>query len=132
MFLFIAFGATHIANLPKGGGNSSTETGAVVDTANVTFIATAFGLSLITNMWVLFRVSGALFNPAITLALMLVKVIPPYRAALFILSQILGGITAAALVDVLVPDTLNVSTRLGGGITIAQGKLLASCVCANA
>jgi aquaporin rerated protein, other eukaryote len=116
MFLFMAFGATNIANLP--GANPTT----LIDTGNLMFIALAFGLSLIVNVWIFFRVSGGLFNPAVTLALALAQVISPLRAVLLSLSQILGGITAAALIQCLIPGPLRVSTRLGGGISISQGK----------
>ena len=116
MFLFMAFGATNIANLP--GAHPTT----FIDTSNLMFIALAFGLSLIVTVWIFFRVSGGLFNPAVSLALALAQVITPLRAALLSVSQILGGMTAAALIQCLTPGPLRVSTRLGGGISIAQGN----------
>src|SRR5271170_1930549 len=120
MFLFMAFGGTHIANLP--GATVTTQSGtAFIDTSNLMFIALAFGLSLIINVWIFFRVSGALFNPAISLALALATVISPLRAVLLIIAQILGGIVAAALIDGLMPGELNVGTSLSGDINIAQG-----------
>src|SRR5271156_6352546 len=98
MFLFMAFGAAHIANLPDA--SSKTANGeSFVNTANLAFIATSFGLALLVNVWVFVRVSGALFNPAISLALALTGIIRPLRAALFTVAQILGGITAAALIE---------------------------------
>jgi len=111
----MAFGATNIANLP---GASSP---ALIDTSNLMFIALAFGLSLIVNVWIFFRVSGGLFNPAVSLALALAQVITPLRAVLLSVSQILGGMTAAALIQCLIPGPLRVSTRLGGGISVVQG-----------
>src|SRR5277367_962387 len=120
MFLFMAFGATHIANLP--GASSKTSNGEpFIDTANLTFIATTFGLALLVNVWVFIRVSGALFNPAISLALALTGIITPMRAALFTVAQILGGITAAALIEALTSGPLNVNNRLGSDISIPQG-----------
>ena len=94
---------------------------AVIETSNLLFIAVAFGLSLIVNIWIFFRVSGGLFNPAITLALAIAQVIKPIRAISLAVSQILAGITAAALISVLTPGPLLVSTRLGGGTSISQG-----------
>jgi len=120
MFLFMAFGGTHIANLP--GAQVATQTGtAFIDTSNLMFIALAFGLSLIINVWIFFRISGALFNPAISLALALATVISPLRAVLLSIAQLLGGIVAAALIDGLMPGPLNVGTSLSGDINIAQG-----------
>ena len=123
MFLFMAFGGTHIANLPGATVTTSSGT-AFIDTSNLMFIALAFGLSLIINVWIFFRVSGALFNPAISLALALATVISPLRAVLLIIAQLLGGIVAAALIDGLMPGPLNVGTSLSGDISIAQGSVL--------
>ena len=122
MFLFMAFGGTHIANLP--GAKVTAQSGTTfIDTSNLMFISLAFGLSLIINVWIFFRVSGALFNPAISLALALATVISPLRAVLLIIAQLLGGIVAAALIDGLMPGPLNVGTTLNGDISIAQGLL---------
>ena len=117
MFLFMGFAAAHIANLP-------TATDAFVpgvNTANLMFIAVAFGLSLVINAWIFFRVSGAIFNPAVSLALALTGMLPPLRAVFLTLAQVLGGITAAGLIKILAPGELSVVTRLGPGVSIAQG-----------
>lgn len=126
MFLFFAFAGTQIANLndnnpqPASSGSSTTSS---VNTSNLMFIALSFGFSLMVNVWVFFRISGGLFNPAISLALALVRVITPVRAALLVVAQVLGGIAAAALVNVLLPESLYVRTRLGGDISVVQGIL---------
>ena len=118
MFLMLSFGGTHIANLP-----GATVTAEFIDTPNLMFISISFGFSLIINVWIFFRVSGALFNPAISLALVLAKVITPLRGLLMFVAQLLGGIAAAALIDRLMPGPLNVGTKLSGGISIAQGQI---------
>src|SRR5579862_6512152 len=64
MFLLLAFGGTHIANL-QGATITSTNGEKFINTSNLLFISLSFGMSLIINVWVFFRVSGALFNPAI-------------------------------------------------------------------
>src|SRR5271155_2236941 len=121
MFLFMAFGAAHIANLPSA--SSETSSGeAFISTANLMFVATTFGLALLVNVWVFFRVSGALFNPAISLALALTGIITPMRAGLFTVAQILGGITSAALIEALTSGPLNVNNRLSNDVSIAQGQ----------
>jgi aquaporin rerated protein, other eukaryote len=123
MFLFMGFTAAHIANLPQAAESSPLGI-QFLNTANLMFIALAFGISLVINAWIFFRVSGALFNPAISLALALAGVIKPLRAGLFVIAQTLGGMTAAALVNVLTPGKLNVGTRLGGDISIPRGQPL--------
>lgn len=92
-----------------------------IDVTHLLFIATAFGLSLLVNAWVFYRVSGSIFNPAVTLALVTLGAVPPLRGALVVGAQVLGGMTAAALVDVLTPGPLLVATLLGGGVNIARG-----------
>jgi aquaporin related protein len=127
MFLFIAFTGTHIANLPGAKPVIANAAGAdapFVDTSNLLFIACAFGFGLAINAWIFFRVSGAVFNPAITLSLLCIGALSPLRSAIYFVAQILGGITAAALTDVLMPGGVNFNTSLSGGINTAQG---ASC-----
>lgn len=58
MFLFIAFAATQVANTSSTQANSS----------NLLYISLAFGFSLGINVWAFFRISGGLFNPAVSLS----------------------------------------------------------------
>lgn len=120
MFLFMGLAAVQIANLPQATVTIPGDT-AFVNTGSLLFIAFAFGVSLVINVWVFFRVSGALFNPAISLALAVAGVIRPLRAVLLVVSQVLGGITAAALIHGLTPGPLNVGNRLGDGVSVARG-----------
>lgn len=54
----------------------------------------------------------------------LVGALPWIRAALLLVSQILGGVAAAGIVSVLLPGPLNVRTSLGGGTTVVQGLFI--------
>ena len=51
-----------------------------------------------------FRISGGLFNPAVTLGLTLVGCLTYTRAAVVIIAQIVGAITSAGIVKVLFPE----------------------------
>jgi aquaporin rerated protein, other eukaryote len=117
MFLFFGFAAAQIANL-SGAGPLAPDT---ISTSNLLFIATAFGLSLLTNAWLYCRVSGAIFNPAVSFALVLARVISPLRGLLVSIAQVGGGITAAGLIRALTSAPLDVSSRLGPNISPAQG-----------
>jgi aquaporin related protein len=57
LFLFFAFAATQVANNLLGDNpmNSSA----------LMYISLAFGFSLAVNVWIFFRISGGLFNPAV-------------------------------------------------------------------
>lgn len=68
-------------------------TAAAVNTSSLLYIALAFGFSLAVNAWIFFRVSGGLFNPAVSWGMVLVGALTPLRGALLTVSQILGGIT---------------------------------------
>ncbi|PWN31406.1 aquaporin-like protein [Meira miltonrushii] len=97
-----------------------------LDGTTVLVIATSFGLSLTVTAWAFFRITGGLFNPAITLALWLVGVLTSIRAVVLAIVQILGGTIAAALVLALTPgnhgvDTVNNSLT---DVSIAQGFFL--------
>lgn len=59
LFLFFAFAATQVANNLLGNGDMDIQT--------LTYIALAFGFSLAVNVWIFFRISGGLFNPAVSM-----------------------------------------------------------------
>lgn len=72
MFLFFAFGGTQVANTAAlysnkatagQQGNSLTQ---APDTSVLLYISLIFGFSLMVCVWVFFRVSGGLFNPAVS------------------------------------------------------------------
>lgn len=88
------------------------------------YISLVFGLALMVNAWVFFRISGGLFNPAVTLGMMLVGATAYMRGLLIIISQIVGGIAASAVVSGMMPNVLAVRTELGGGTTVVQGLFI--------
>jgi aquaporin related protein len=71
-------------------------------------------------------VTGALFNPAITLALWLIGGLTLFRAILLVAAQILGGIAAAALVSGLTPygGTEMLINMLSDDTSIVQGLFI--------
>jgi aquaporin related protein len=83
-------------------------------------------MGLLVTAWVFYRVSGAVFNPAITFALWLIGGLTLFRATLLTIAQILGGIAASALVSGLTPygGTEMLLITLGGGTNVAQGLFL--------
>lgn len=66
------------------------------------------GFSLIVSAWLFYRVTGSLFNPNVSLALLIVGVITPVRFVLYCIAQLLGAIAASALVIALTPGPLSV------------------------
>lgn len=104
------------ADTAPGGGNSSQ---------TVVFIALSYGMGLLIAAWVLYRVSGGLFNPAVTLGMVITGTLPPVRGLALLPAQILGGICAAAVVSSVVPgDIAIVQTTLAPNMSIARGLFL--------
>lgn len=98
-FLALAFGAVQASAAEAGSAGAGVSTG--VD--RIMYISLAFGFSLLVSAWMFFRVTGGLFNPNVSTALVLTGVIGPVRYVLFCVAQLVGGIAAAALVDALTP-----------------------------
>lgn len=59
LFLFFAFSGTQVAN------TISANAGSPPNASTQLYIALAFGFSLCVNVWIFFRISGGLFNPAV-------------------------------------------------------------------
>ena len=67
MFLFFAFSATQVANAADA--DLQTQNGSLSQAPNapvLLYISLAFGFSLTVNAWVFFRISGGMFNPAVS------------------------------------------------------------------
>lgn len=120
MFLFFAFAGTETGNI---GSNSDSTTGESTgfNPTTLIYIALSFGFSLMVNAWIFFRISGGLFNPAVTLSLALLGSLTPARAFILFIAQLTGACWGAWLTKVMFPVKFSVATTLGGSCTIAQG-----------
>lgn len=126
LFLFFAFSGTQVANAAASGGGSGTNGDAgglsqIPNANTLLYISLVFGFSLAVNAWVFFRVSGGLFNPAVTFGMALIGAVKWVRAGVVFVAQILGSMAASGVVSATFPAPMNVSTTLGGGTSIAQG-----------
>jgi aquaporin rerated protein, other eukaryote len=101
VFLTLAFGGVQAAVAEQ---NTVGTSGASVN--RTMYISLSFGFSLLVSAWLFFRVTGGLFNPNVTSALLLSGIIGPVRFVLFCIAQLVGGIAAAALVLALTPGPL--------------------------
>ncbi|CCL98329.1 uncharacterized protein FIBRA_00323 [Fibroporia radiculosa] len=115
-FLLLAFGGIQAAQESSGGSTT--------DVTRIMYIAVAMGLSLLVSVWIFFRATGGVFNPNVGLALLLTGVVQPFRFALYSIAQLVGGITAAALVFALTPGPLAYNTFLHTGVNSAQGVFI--------
>jgi aquaporin related protein len=113
-FLLLGFGGIQSAATMESIGNLE----------KVMYISTCMGLSLLVSAWLFYRVTGSLFNPNISLALLLVGIISPVRFALFCIAQMSGAIAASGLVMALTPGKLAVNNTLHEGISRSQGVFI--------
>ncbi|KAH8694686.1 aquaporin-like protein [Ilyonectria robusta] len=126
MFLFFAFAGTEVANIQSNASSEQTTTGEATgfDVSVLMYISLIFGFSLMVNVWIFFRISGGLFNPAVTLAMVLVKGVSVTRGICLFVAQMLGAMLASVVVLFLFPETFNVRTTLGGGASLVQGVFI--------
>ncbi|KYK57177.1 aquaporin-2 [Drechmeria coniospora] len=97
MFLLLAFIGTQAALDQNYPGN----TDAPLFPATLLYIASSFGSSVAVNVWIFFRVTGGMFNPAIV-----------------------AGIAAAAVADGLLPGPLLVADTLSNGTSVVRGLFI--------
>jgi len=114
--------ASSVAAANAGGATSSgakaINTVASID--QLLYIAASMGLSLLISVWLFYRVTGGVFNPNVSLALLLVGAIGPVRFIMYCIAQLVGAIVAAAILVALLPSELVVSTTPGPGVNKAQ------------
>lgn len=120
LFLFFAFGGTQAAKLNWDPTATSPvdPTKAPASQDLLLYVAFAFGFSLTVNVWVFYRVSGGLFNPAITMGFVVIGAMSPLKGGLLSVSQLLGGIAASGLVEALLPGQLAVGTALARKVSL--------------
>lgn len=101
---------------PKHGGLSSQ---------TIVFISLGYGFSLLVNAWIFYRICGGLFNPAVTLALVITRQLPAIRGLVLLPAQILGGVFAALLTSALFDAPISlVNTGLSASTSHTQGLFI--------
>ncbi|KAI5796229.1 aquaporin 1 [Peziza echinospora] len=126
LFLFFAFAGTQCVKLAYDPlkENQNDPASAFATAGLLIYVAMCFGVSLAVNVWIFYRVSGGIFNPAVTLGVVLLGGMPVLKGGILAIAQLLGGIVAAGAVEAILPGPLSVNTGLGGGISVAQGFFL--------
>jgi aquaporin NIP len=78
-------------------------------------VAFSFGLVIMVMIYAVGHISGAHFNPAVTLAFALTRHFPWTRAAAYWGAQLVGALLAAALLRASLGDLADVGATLPGG-----------------
>jgi aquaporin Z len=76
-------------------------------------VALAFGLTVLTGVYALGHISGGHFNPAISVGLVVGKRFPAKDLLPYILAQVAGAVTAAAILYVIASGIPTFSTSAG-------------------
>ncbi len=76
-------------------------------------VALAFGLTVVTGVYALSHISGAHFNPAISVGLVVGKRFPAKDLLPYVLGQLAGAVTASAVLYVIASGIPSFSTSAG-------------------
>jgi len=122
MFLYFAFaGQLMIINQAS---DRSILNGFASSQQNI-FIALVYGFSLLVNVWAFFRISGGLFNPAVTVGMVVAGQLPFIRSLFLVPAQLLACMCAGGIVQAMFPGDISaVNTSLSQETSIAQGVFI--------
>ena len=93
------------------------------------YVALGHGVTLAIAITAFGAISGAHFNPAVTIAFLSVRKISPLLALLYILGQLVGGALAGLALIAIIPESVwrgaaLALPSLGPGISVTQGLLM--------
>ncbi|KAG8822554.1 hypothetical protein FRC19_005710 [Serendipita sp. 401] len=88
------------------------------------YISASAGVSLLASAWMFYRITGGLFNPAVSLALRLIGQISTIRLVLYFIAQLTGAIIASAIIRGVTPEPFLIKTKLGENINLVQGLFI--------
>ena len=97
--------------------------GAIMNGVDITGVALAHGLAIFIAICAFAHISGAHFNPAVTIALAATKRIAPVGAVAYIVAQLIGAAAAAAVLKSAF-GTLGGVPALADGVTTSTGILI--------
>lgn len=97
--------------------------GAIMNGVDITGVALAHGLAIFVAICAFAHISGAHFNPAVTIALAATKRIAPVDAVAYIVAQLIGAAAAAAVLKSAF-GTLGGVPALADGVTTSTGILI--------
>lgn len=112
-----------IANEPDG-ALAAAATAARPDISTLLYVSMAFGFSLMVNCWIFYRVSGGMFNPAVSFALFLAGAITPVRLAVVFPAQLIASIASSWLLEALLPGDLTVGSGLPDSVSAVRGMFI--------
>ena len=88
------------------------------------FVSLAWGMATLTNAWLFYRISGGLFSPAVTFAMVMIRAIHPVQGLVLVIAQMVACIAAAGVLIRLVPIETVVGVELAETTTATQGLFI--------
>src|SRR6188508_1688280 len=85
------------------------QTGGLVSHAG---IAATFGLIVLVMIYSFGEVSGAHFNPAVTIAFWVIKLFPLKNIVPYLIFQLAGAILASSILKFLFPENINLGLTM--------------------
>ena len=101
------------------GCGSAVVLGADIDGGHLA-VALAFGLSIVAMAYVIGNISGCHINPAVSFAMLINKKLSVTDFVGYVISQIIGAVTGAALLKMLIQFGVNDMTQALGTNTTAN------------
>lgn len=117
MFLLFAEVIAQIAN-------STSQALVTSNAASLIMISFGFGFSVMCNIYIFYRVSGGHLNPSVTLSCAVAGVVPPFKATLYMVVQVIAGIAAAATASALTPGPVRFDNELANGCSKSRGLFI--------
>lgn len=127
IFLLMGLGGIQAAAMSNQAAERASRNPITNDVASVSqllYIATSMALALLASGWTFFRISGSVFNPNVAIALVMTGALKPLRFSLYVIAEILAGITASGILHAILPGKLSVGCSLGLGTKVWQGLLI--------
>jgi len=124
LFMFIGIGGNSVVVNDAAVEMQFAGGALAANPAKLLFIALVWGMSVTVNAWAFFRISGGLFNPAVTMAMVIIRSVQPLDGLLYIASQLSGALLACGICYALLPPGALPATELGDQTTITQGVFI--------
>ncbi|WAQ87839.1 hypothetical protein PtA15_8A746 [Puccinia triticina] len=127
VFLLMGMGGIQAAATSNEAAKEASRSSIINEVASVSqllYISTSMALALLASAWTFFRISGSVFNPNVAIALAMTGALKPIRFFLYVVAEILAGITASAILNAILPGSLAVGCGLGVETKVWQGLVI--------
>ncbi|PLW09708.1 hypothetical protein PCANC_02135 [Puccinia coronata f. sp. avenae] len=127
VFLLMGLGGIQAAAMSNEAAEKATNNPVANEVASVShlmYISMSMSMALLASAWTFFRISGSVFNPNVALALLMTGALKPIRFFLYVIAEILAGITASGILNAILPGSLAVGCGLGLETKVWQGLII--------